>query len=64
MPIPKEVCGRYRLVTIPVVDLDRVSFQADDVAMAPLWFSMLYEAIAIVLSFFRELEQEIWPAGD
>lgn len=63
-PIPKGACERYRLVTIPVVDLDRVSFQAGDVARASLWFSMLYEAIAIVLSFFRELEQEIWSAGD
>ena len=64
VPIPKEACGRYRLVTILVARLDRMSFQAGDVAMAPLWFSMLYKAIAIVLSFFRELEQEIWPAGD
>lgn len=64
MPIPKEACGRYRLVTIPVVDFNRRPFRAGDVAMAPLWFSMLYKAIAIALSFFRELEQEIWPAGD
>ena len=63
-PIPKGACEWYRLVTIPVVDLYRMPFQAGDVAMAPLWFSMLYKAIAIVLSFFRELEQVIWSAGD
>ena len=35
-PIPKGAYERYRLVTIPVVHLDRVSFQAGDVAMVPL----------------------------
>ena len=35
-PIPKGTCGRYRLVTILVARLDRMSFQVGGVAMGPL----------------------------
>ena len=35
-PIPKGVCERYRLVTILVARLDRMSFQVGGVAMGPL----------------------------
>ena len=36
VPIPKEACERYRLVTILVARLDRMSFQVGGVAMGPL----------------------------
>ena len=48
MPIPKGACGRFRLATIPVVDLDRVPFQAGGAAMNKkiAWQSVLVEMLA------------------
>ena len=64
MSIPKGACERYQVVAIPNAHLDRVPSGQAAQPWLPCWFSTLYKAIAIVLSLLRELEQEIWTAGD